>query len=130
MNTFIDFIACGEHLIAQRYASPQRIAISGRSAGGLLIGAVLNLRPDLWHAAVAGVPFVDVINTMSDVSIRSFCQVIIAVPTEKTDSPLRWAGLREKCFLHNLPPSQTIFGTCFHKEFLSSLDSFSTFFPD
>lgn len=65
-NTFTDFIACAEHLITQGYTSPDRLAISGGSAGGLLIGAVLNARPDLFRAAVAHVPFVDVVNTMLD----------------------------------------------------------------
>lgn len=65
-NTFDDFIACAEQLIAAGYAAPGRLAAMGRSAGGLLMGAVANLRPDLWAAIVAGVPFVDVINTMSD----------------------------------------------------------------
>jgi oligopeptidase B len=65
-NTFADFIACAEHLIAQGYTSPDRLAISGGSAGGLLIGAVLNVRPDLFRVAVAHVPFVDVVNTMLD----------------------------------------------------------------
>jgi oligopeptidase B len=68
-NTFTDFIACAEHLIEQGYTSKGRIVCSGGSAGGLLIGAVLNLRPDLWGAAVASVPFVDVINTMLDETI-------------------------------------------------------------
>ncbi len=68
-NTFTDFIACAEHLIARRYTSPKRLAIEGGSAGGLLIGAVLNLRPDLFHAAVLNVPFVDVLQTMLDESL-------------------------------------------------------------
>ena len=68
-NTFTDFIACAEHLVAARYTSPGRLAIFGGSAGGLLIGAVINLRPDLFRAAVAKVPFVDVINTMLDASL-------------------------------------------------------------
>jgi len=63
-NTFGDFIACAEKLIADGYTEPTRLAISGGSAGGLLIGAVLNLRPELFGAAVAEVPFVDVLNTM------------------------------------------------------------------
>lgn len=63
-NTFEDFIACAEKLVADGYTTPQRLAISGGSAGGLLIGAVLNLRPELFGAAVAEVPFVDVLNTM------------------------------------------------------------------
>jgi oligopeptidase B len=65
-NTFGDFIACAEHLIAGGYTSPDRLAISGGSAGGLLIGAVLNLRPELFAAAIAEVPFVDVLNTMQN----------------------------------------------------------------
>jgi oligopeptidase B len=65
-NTFTDFIACAEHLIAQRYTAPDRLAITGGSAGGLLIGAVLNMRPDLFAAAVTRVPFVDVLNTELD----------------------------------------------------------------
>ena len=69
MNTFTDFIACGRHLINQGYTSPGRLAIMGGSAGGLLMGAVLNLAPDLCHAAVAAVPFVDVVTTMLDESI-------------------------------------------------------------
>jgi len=68
-NTFTDFIACAEYLVAQGYGSKDRLVIEGRSAGGLLMGAVLNMRPDLFHAAVVGVPFVDVINTMLDESI-------------------------------------------------------------
>jgi oligopeptidase B len=69
MNTFTDFIACAEYLIAERYASPRRLAIQGGSAGGLLMGAVTNLRPDLFRVVVANVPFVDVINTMLDASL-------------------------------------------------------------
>ncbi|MBV8350468.1 MAG: S9 family peptidase, partial [Mycolicibacterium sp.] len=69
LNTFTDFIACAEHLIADGFTSPQHLAISGRSAGGLLISAVLNMRPDLFAVAVADVPFVDVLNTMLDRSI-------------------------------------------------------------
>lgn len=68
-NTFTDFIACAEYLIAQGYGSKDRLAIEGRSAGGLLMGAVLNMRPDLFHAALVGVPFVDVMNTMLDESV-------------------------------------------------------------
>ena len=65
-NTFTDFIACAEHLIAARYTSSDRLAIMGGSAGGLLMGAVLNMRPELFHAAIAKVPFVDTLNTMLD----------------------------------------------------------------
>jgi oligopeptidase B len=68
-NTFTDFIACAEHLVATGWAAPGRVAIRGGSAGGLLMGAVNNLRPDLWRAVVAEVPFVDVVTTMSDESL-------------------------------------------------------------
>jgi oligopeptidase B len=65
-NTFSDFIACAEHLISARYTASNRLAIMGGSAGGLLMGAVLNMRPELFHAAIAKVPFVDTLNTMLD----------------------------------------------------------------
>lgn len=68
-NTFSDFIACAEHLVKEKYTSKERLAIQGGSAGGLLIGAVLNMRPDLFKAAHTAVPFVDVINTMLDESL-------------------------------------------------------------
>jgi oligopeptidase B len=66
MNTFTDFISSAEYLVAQRYTSKDRLAIMGGSAGGLLMGAVTNLRPDLFKVVVTYVPFVDVINTMLD----------------------------------------------------------------
>jgi len=68
-NTFEDFICCAEHLIDDGYTSPRRLVMRGGSAGGLLVGAVLNQRPDLFRAAIADVPFVDIINTMLDPSI-------------------------------------------------------------
>ena len=68
-NTFTDFIACAEHLVAEGYATSGRIAAYGGSAGGMLMGAVANLRPDLWGAIIAAVPFVDVLNTMSDTTL-------------------------------------------------------------
>jgi len=68
-TTFTDFIACAEDLLKRGYGSKDRLVIEGRSAGGLLMGAVLNLRPDLFKAALVGVPFVDVINTMLDESL-------------------------------------------------------------
>jgi oligopeptidase B len=69
LNTFSDFIACAEHLIAERFTSPDRLAIEGGSAGGLLVGAVSNMRPDLFAAVASHVPFVDVVNTMLDASL-------------------------------------------------------------
>lgn len=68
-NSFTDFIACAEALIEAGYAAPGRIAIRGGSAGGMLMGAVANLRPELWRCVVAEVPFVDVLNTMLDASL-------------------------------------------------------------
>ena len=65
-NTFTDFIAAAEYLVAEGYTSPGKLVIVGGSAGGLLMGAVTNMRPDLFHAVVAHVPFVDVVNTMLD----------------------------------------------------------------
>jgi oligopeptidase B len=68
-NTFTDFIASAEHLIKEKYTSTDRLAIMGGSAGGLLMGAVTNMRPDLFHTVVSLVPFVDVMNTMLDASL-------------------------------------------------------------
>ena len=68
-NTFNDFVDCARHLIAEGYASAGGISISGGSAGGELVGAVVNTDPGLWRAAVADVPFVDVLNTMLDDSL-------------------------------------------------------------
>jgi len=65
-NTFTDFIACAEYLIAERVTAPDQLAIQGGSAGGLLMGAVVNARPDLFRVVLSIVPFVDVINTMLD----------------------------------------------------------------
>ena len=69
MNTFTDFIACAEHLVQTGYGEKTRVAIEGGSAGGLLMGAVTNLRPDLFRAVLSHVPFVDVMNTMLDASL-------------------------------------------------------------
>jgi len=68
-NTFTDFIASAEHLIAERYTSAEKLAIEGGSAGGLLMGAVANMRPDLFRMVISHVPFVDVLNTMLDASL-------------------------------------------------------------
>ena len=68
-NTFTDFIACAEHLIAEGLGAPERLFAMGGSAGGLLMGAVINLRPELFHGVVTQVPFVDVLTTMLDESI-------------------------------------------------------------
>lgn len=68
-NTFTDFIDCAEYLIQQKFTSKEHLYAMGGSAGGLLMGAVVNMRPDLWHGVVAAVPFVDVVTTMLDESI-------------------------------------------------------------
>ncbi len=68
-NTFTDFVAATEHLIAQRYTVPEKLVIEGGSAGGLLMGAVANMRPDLFRIVIGHVPFVDVLNTMLDASL-------------------------------------------------------------
>ena len=68
-NSFTDFIACAEHLIAERYTASDRLFAIGGSAGGLLMGAIINMRPDRFHGVVADVPFVDVVTTMLDESI-------------------------------------------------------------
>jgi oligopeptidase B len=69
INTFTDFIASAEHLIAQKYTSPNRLVIQGGSAGGMLMGAVVNMRPDLFKAVIAEVPFVDILTTMLDATL-------------------------------------------------------------
>ena len=68
-NTFTDFIAAVQHLTAAKYGDPARVTIEGGSAGGLLMGAVVNMRPDLFRAVVSHVPFVDVMNTMLDATL-------------------------------------------------------------
>jgi oligopeptidase B len=68
-NTFYDFIDCAEYLVKEKFTSKEHLYALGGSAGGLLMGAVTNLRPDLWHGIIAVVPYVDVVTTMSDPSI-------------------------------------------------------------
>ncbi|HXG58364.1 MAG TPA: S9 family peptidase [Thermoanaerobaculia bacterium] len=84
-NTFTDFIAAAEHLIREKYTAKEKLAISGGSAGGLLMGAVVNMRPDLFRVVAAYVPFVDVINTMLDASLPLTTQEYIewGNPNEK-----------------------------------------------
>ncbi|MGI4741078.1 MAG: S9 family peptidase [Janthinobacterium lividum] len=69
MNSFTDFIDCSEYLIKEKYTSPAKLFALGGSAGGLLMGAVVNMRPDLYKGVIAAVPFVDVVTTMSDATI-------------------------------------------------------------
>ena len=86
-NTFTDFIACAEHLVRERYTSPDHLFAMGGSAGGLLMGAVLNMRPDLFAGVVALVPFVDVVTTMLDDSVP--------LTTSEYDE---WGNPNEKAF--------------------------------
>jgi oligopeptidase B len=85
-NTFTDFTACAEHLINEKYTSKEMLTISGGSAGGLLMGAVTNMRPDLFKAVIASVPFVDVINTMLDEGLMYTAQEFLewGNPKDKT----------------------------------------------
>src|SRR5690606_32807588 len=69
MNTFTDFIACADQLVSAMIVAPDRLAIEGGSAGGLLMGAVVNLAPERFAGVLSQVPFVDVLNTMSDASL-------------------------------------------------------------
>ncbi|MCK9411719.1 MAG: prolyl oligopeptidase family serine peptidase [Prolixibacteraceae bacterium] len=69
INTFTDFIDCGEFLVREKYTSKAHLYAQGGSAGGLLMGAVVNMAPELWHGVIAQVPFVDVVNTMLDENI-------------------------------------------------------------
>jgi len=90
MNTFTDFIAVSEALIAQGFTEPAQLIISGGSAGGLLMGAVTNLRPDLYRAVVAEVPFVDVINTMLDESLPLTTEEFLEWGNPKIAEQYRW----------------------------------------
>lgn len=86
-NTFTDFIACAEHLIKEKYTSRDGLTISGGSAGGLLMGAVTTMRPDLFKAVIASVPFVDVLNTMLDPTLMY-----------TTQEYLEWGNPNEKVY--------------------------------
>ena len=90
MNTFTDFISAAEALVSQGYTTPQQLIIQGGSAGGLLMGAVTNLRPDLFKAVVAEVPFVDVINTMLDETIPLTTEEFIEWGNPKIAEEYRW----------------------------------------
>ena len=99
-NTFTDFIAAAEHLIAHGYTSSRRLAIGGRSAGGLLIGATVNMRPDLFRAAILWVPFVDVVNTMLDATLP----LTVGEYEEwgNPNDPVEYARLKAYCPYTNL----------------------------
>jgi oligopeptidase B len=89
INTFNDFIDCGEFLVKEKYAAPDQLHAMGGSAGGLLMGAVINMRPDLWAGVVAAVPFVDVVSTMLDESIP--------LTTGEFDE---WGNPKEEAYYH------------------------------
>jgi oligopeptidase B len=102
MNTFTDFIKCAETLVEGGYADPTRIVIEGGSAGGLLMGAVVNLRPDLFRAVISKVPFVDVINTMLDETLP-----LTVGEFEEWGNPKiadQYAWIRAYCPYTNLKP--------------------------
>lgn len=101
-NTFTDFIACAEHLISENYTNSEKLVIKGGSAGGLLVGAVMNMRPELFKIVVADVPFVDVLNTMFDPSLS-------ATVSEYEE----WGNPNEKLYfdyIHSYCPYQNIQG--------------------
>lgn len=102
-NTFTDFIACADHLVNEKYCSRNRLAIEGASAGGLLIGAVLNFRPDVCKAAVLQVPFVDVINTMCDESLPLTVQEFQQWGNPKKKSDYEY--MKSYCPYTNLRPT-------------------------
>jgi oligopeptidase B len=102
MNSFTDFIDCAEFLVAERYTDKPRLIITGGSAGGLLMGAVTNLRPDLFKAVVSYVPFVDVINTMLDEDLPLTVEEFEEWGNPKVPDQYRW--LRKYCPYTNLEP--------------------------
>ena len=101
-NTFTDFIAVAEHLVGEGYTASDRLVIEGGSAGGLLIGAVLNMRPELFHAAELRVPFVDVINTMLDESLPLTVGEFEEWGNPK--DPVYYAYMKSYCPYTNLGP--------------------------
>jgi oligopeptidase B len=103
-STFTDFIAAAEHLVATGYTSPERLVISGGSAGGLLMGAVMNLRPDLFRAVLAEVPFVDVVNTMLDATLP--LTVIEYDEWGNPNDPAAYAYIRSYSPYDNVEPGE------------------------
>ncbi len=99
-NTFTDFIACADHLVAEKYCDRNRLAIQGGSAGGLLVGATINFRPDLCKAAILQVPFVDVINTMLDETLPLTVQEFLEWGNPKNRSEYEY--MKSYCPYSNL----------------------------
>jgi oligopeptidase B len=100
MNTFTDFIACADYLVEQKYGDRKKLVIQGGSAGGLLVGATVNLRPDVCKAAVLQVPFVDVINTMLDESLPLTVQEFLEWGNPKKSEEYEY--MRKYCPYTNL----------------------------
>jgi oligopeptidase B len=103
MNTFTDFVACAEALVKQGYTQPSQLIIHGGSAGGLLVGAATNLRPDLFKAVIAQVPFVDVLNTMLDASLPLTTEEYIE--WGNPNKPAEYAWMRAYSPYDNLKPA-------------------------
>ncbi|HEX9893894.1 MAG TPA: S9 family peptidase [Gemmatimonadales bacterium] len=101
-NTFTDFVAAAEYLVGEGWTSPENLVIEGGSAGGLLMGAVINLRPDLFRVVLAQVPFVDVINTMSDPTLPLTVGEFEEWGNPMVEEQYRW--MREYCPYSNLRP--------------------------
>ncbi len=100
MNTFTDFIACADYLVEQKYGDRKKLVIQGGSAGGLLVGATVNLRPDVCKAAVLQVPFVDVINTMLDETLPLTVQEFLEWGNPKKSE--EFESMRKYCPYSNL----------------------------
>lgn len=103
MTTFTDFVSCAEFFVKEKWTTPQQMVISGGSAGGMLIGAALNLRPDLFRAAVLDVPFVDVLNTMLDDTIPLTTGEYVEWGNPKVKEEYRW--MRAYSPYDNLKPA-------------------------
>jgi oligopeptidase B len=99
-NTFLDFIACADALVQEKFCARGRLAIRGGSAGGLLVGASINFRPDLCRAAVLEVPFVDVVNTMLDESLPLTVQEFLEWGNPKLSN--EFAYIRSYCPYTNI----------------------------
>ncbi|HEY3722674.1 MAG TPA: S9 family peptidase [Acidimicrobiia bacterium] len=112
-NTFTDFIACAEHLIASGYTAPEHLAARGGSAGGLLMGAATELRPDLFRAVVAEVPFVDVVTTMADPSIP-----LTVTEWEEWGNPIEDAAAYE--YMKSYSPYDNVIATDYPAIFVSA----------
>lgn len=100
MNTFTDFIACADFLVAEKYGDRKRLVLQGGSAGGLLVGATVNLRPDVCKAAILQVPFVDVINTMLDETLPLTVQEFLEWGNPKKSEEFEY--MRKYCPYTNL----------------------------